>query len=197
MTQSGEARSVSAGRRRRRDAIENEARVLAAAVTTVLRHGQNVPMSVIASEAGVGVGTLYRKYPNREALLLALTERAFALLADIAESISGLDDTGQQLLNAWWDEIIEEYDQLVLPLGGGPSELTDGARRSRQRLHQHLTVIIDRGIRDKSLRPDVTLNDVVYFGAMLVAPFRPDLDWRPIARRQKQIHLEGLALTPS
>jgi AcrR family transcriptional regulator len=43
--------------------------VLAAAVTAVLREGQQVPMAIIAAEAGVGIGTLYRRYPNREALL--------------------------------------------------------------------------------------------------------------------------------
>jgi AcrR family transcriptional regulator len=41
-------------------------------------------MAAIAAEAGLGVGTLYRRYPNREALLDALTYRSFELLLAVA-----------------------------------------------------------------------------------------------------------------
>jgi AcrR family transcriptional regulator len=58
-------------RRVRSDAHANRERVLAAAVTAVLREGRQVPMGTIAADAGVGIGTLYRRYPNREALLEA------------------------------------------------------------------------------------------------------------------------------
>ena len=61
-----------AGRRRvRSDALANQERVLAAAVTAVLREGRHVPMGTIAADAGVGIGTLYRHFPNREALVAA------------------------------------------------------------------------------------------------------------------------------
>ncbi len=74
------------GRRRvRSDALANRERVLAAAVTAVLREGRQVPMGTIAAEAGVGIGTLYRRYPNREVLLEALTLRAFRLVLQCAE----------------------------------------------------------------------------------------------------------------
>jgi AcrR family transcriptional regulator len=43
-------------------------------------------MATIAAEAGVGVGTLYRRYPNRKALLDALTHRAFELLLEQART---------------------------------------------------------------------------------------------------------------
>jgi AcrR family transcriptional regulator len=57
---------------RRRDAELNRERVLASAVSAMLREGRNVPLAAIAAEAGVGVGTLYRSYADREALLHAL-----------------------------------------------------------------------------------------------------------------------------
>ena len=59
MTRATEAR----GGGLRRDALANQERVLAAAVTAVLREGRQVPMATIAADAGVGVGTLYRRYP--------------------------------------------------------------------------------------------------------------------------------------
>ena len=49
----------------------------------MLREGRNVPLAAIAAEAGVGVGTLYRRYADREALLHALEHRAYALLNQI------------------------------------------------------------------------------------------------------------------
>ena len=68
-------------RRLRSDALANRERVLAAAVTAVLREGCQVPMATIAAAAGVGIGTLYRCYPTCEALLEALTLRAFPCLS--------------------------------------------------------------------------------------------------------------------
>jgi AcrR family transcriptional regulator len=53
----------------RRDALANQEKVLTAALRVFLREGRHVPMAEIAAEAGVGVGTLYRRYPNRDALL--------------------------------------------------------------------------------------------------------------------------------
>jgi AcrR family transcriptional regulator len=79
-------------RRVRSDAQANRERVLAAAVTAVLREDRHVPMGTIAADAGVGIGTLYRRYPNREALLKALTLRAFHLVLECAESAENLNE---------------------------------------------------------------------------------------------------------
>lgn len=83
----------------RRDALANQERVLAAAVTAVLREGPQVPMATIAAEAGVGVGTLYRRYPNREALLDALTHRAFELLLEQARAAEAREETALACLS--------------------------------------------------------------------------------------------------
>jgi AcrR family transcriptional regulator len=89
----------------RRDAEANRERLLAAALTAMLREGRNVPLAAIAAEAGVGVGTLYRKYPDRAGLMRALEHRAYGLLNDI------LDDIEEQAAGHNWAGIrcIEEY----------------------------------------------------------------------------------------
>src|ERR1700722_14975447 len=66
----------------RSDAAANRERILAAATIAVRRDGERVPMATIAAEAGVGIGTLYRHYPTRPALLAALTVRSFHLVLD-------------------------------------------------------------------------------------------------------------------
>lgn len=85
-------------RRLRRDAAADQERVLAAAVTAFVREGRQVPVAAIAAEAGVGVRTLYRRYPSREALLDTL-----ALLVQVAEARPG---SALQALDRW-DRVIE------------------------------------------------------------------------------------------
>src|SRR6202012_5112314 len=78
----------------RSDAAANAERVLAAAIRSGLSEGKHVPLAKIAEEAGVGVGTLYRRYTNRDALLEALQVRAYGILADLAEQAQASASTG-------------------------------------------------------------------------------------------------------
>jgi AcrR family transcriptional regulator len=182
------------GRPLRRDALANQERVLAAALTVFLRDGRHVPMAAIAAEAGVGVGTLYRRYPSRDALLDALTHRSFQLLAGLAEEAEARDGTALARLDGYWDRVIDRRDQLVLPLHGGPPVTTEPVRAERTRLHACLRRLLDAGRRDGSIRDDVDTGDIVLFGAMLVVPLPgAGPEWDAIARRQKAIHLDGLA----
>ena len=64
--------STTRHRAPRSDAAANRDRLLAAATVAVKHDGEKVPMATVAAQAGVGVGTLYRHYPTREALLSAL-----------------------------------------------------------------------------------------------------------------------------
>jgi AcrR family transcriptional regulator len=65
----GQSQRVEADRPLRRDAIENRRRVLDAAATVFAAHGLDAPVEEIAHAAGVGMGTLYRRFPNKEALI--------------------------------------------------------------------------------------------------------------------------------
>ncbi len=177
----------------RRDALANQERVLAAAVTAVLREGPQVPMATIAAEAGVGVGTLYRRYPNREALLDALTHRAFELLLEQARAAEAREETALACLSWLWDRAIDQRDQLVLPLSGGPPVTSTQTLAVQSQLHHSLQRLLERGKREGSIRNDITTRDVVIFGAMLVSPLPGATDWNRTARRQKQIYLDGLS----
>jgi hypothetical protein len=73
-------------RRLRSDAAANRERILAAATIAITRAGEKVPMATIADQAGVGIGTLYRHFPTRPALLAALTMRSFELVLQHART---------------------------------------------------------------------------------------------------------------
>ncbi|WP_316675434.1 TetR/AcrR family transcriptional regulator [uncultured Tolumonas sp.] len=62
----------------RRDAVERRARLLDAAETEFTQRGINIPLESVAERAGVGIGTFYRNFPDRQALLDALLDRSLA-----------------------------------------------------------------------------------------------------------------------
>ena len=153
---------MGAQRRPRRDAEANRQRLLAAAASAILREGRNVPLATIAAEAGVGIGTLYRSYPDRDALLRALVHRAYGLLNDILDEIedqgrSGLDAIEQYLVDA-----CAINDQLFLPLHGAPPLITSEAVQARQSINERLDNFIETGRSDGTIRAPVNATDLTY-----------------------------------
>jgi AcrR family transcriptional regulator len=182
----------TSGRRLRRDALTNQERVLAAAVTVMLREGRSVPMAAIAAEAGVGVATLYRRYATREALLAALTERSFRMVLAVADEAAAQDGSALAALDWFLERTIEHRTELVLPLHGGPSELPPGTRAVQAEVHLAIARLLERGRVEGTIRSDVTTTDVVIFGAMLAQPLSNTSGWDALARRQKQLFLRSV-----
>ncbi len=176
----------------RRDAADNRDRVLAAAAVAVRREGTAVPMATIAADAGVGVGTVYRHYPSRDALLGALTHRSFQLVLDTARRAAALDGPALEGIRFFLERTIEHGRDLVLPMHGGPAPGDQATVALRNEAHRTLGAILERGQDDGTIRPDVTRADIVGFGALL-AQGLPDVpDWKPTARRQADIYVAGL-----
>jgi AcrR family transcriptional regulator len=178
----------------RRDAAANRDRVLAAAAAAVRREGAGVPLATIAADAGLGVGTLYRRYPSREALLAALTLRSFRLVLDAAQNAANSTGTGIDALRGFIDQTIEHGPELVLPMHGGPVPLDEDTVALRSEVHDTLEKVLRRGRRDGSIRAGVTAFDIIVFGALLAQPLPHVPDWRSAARRQARIYFDGLAM---
>lgn len=188
------ARPPQLRQRTRSDALANQERLLAAAVTAVLREGRHVPMASIARDADVGIGTLYRNFPTRDALLDALTERSFGLVLNVVEEAATADGPAIAALETFLKSTIAHRDQLVLPLHGGPRNLTEESRRIQDQIHTIIRQILERGRSDLTVRTDVTAADVVFFGALLAQPLSYDDEWLAANLvRQQQIFLAGLA----
>ena len=112
--------SETDGPRLRSDAAANRERILAAATIAVSRDGETVPMATIADEAGVGIGTLYRHYPTRPALLSALTFRSFQLVLRHARAAALSDAPAPEAVEQFFEHTITARDELILPMHGGP-----------------------------------------------------------------------------
>src|ERR1700730_17482440 len=81
--------SAEAVRRPRADAVRNRERVLKAAKTVFSTGGPDASLEAVAKRAGVGIGTLYRHFPTREALFEAVYRREVDQLGELAEALKG------------------------------------------------------------------------------------------------------------
>ena len=180
-------------RSKRSDALANRARVLDAAVAAVRQKGEKVPMAVIAANAGVGVGTLYRHFPTRGELLAALTQRSFELVADNARAAAAHHDSAVDSLRMFLERALEYRDQLVLPLHGGPARLDDDSSTLQAEIREHIAAILARGRANGTVSEGVTARDVIIAGAQLASPLPHVDDWDAVARRQMHVFVAGLA----
>jgi len=188
-----EARRVT--RRLRSDAAANRERILAAATIAVRRDGERVPMATIADEAGVGIGTLYRHYPTRPALLAALTLRSFNLVLQHARAAAQIDEPAPAALEQFFEQTIAARNELILPLHGGPVIHDETIVALQTEIRNLLEQILARGRRDRTIRADASPIDIIITGAMLAQPLPHAPDWDQLARRQARIFVAGLAAT--
>src|SRR5881227_4211250 len=91
-------------RPKRADARRNRARVLAAAREAFAEGGESTALEGIARRAGVGIGTLYRHFPNRQSLVEALYLDEVEEVCRSAAELEGADPW--EALNAWFDRLI-------------------------------------------------------------------------------------------
>jgi AcrR family transcriptional regulator len=158
------------GRRPRADAERNRNRLLDVA-RAAFASGQNpVTLDQVARDAGVGIGTLYRHFPTREALVEALYRKE---LADLCASAADLLQTHAPAaaLRAWMDRFAdyvaakrEMADALRAVLAAG----TVTVSQARAELTTAVRTILDAGAATGELRADVRPEDVV---AMIVGAF--------------------------
>jgi AcrR family transcriptional regulator len=178
----------------RRDAADNRDRVLAAAAVAVRREGTAVPMATVAADAGVGVGTVYRHFPSREALLGALTRRSFQLVLESATLAAGTDRSGVEAVRCFLYQTVEHGPDLVLPLHGGPLAADEDTDALQVEVRRTIGALLHRGQKDGTIRRDVRTRDLVLFGALLAQQLPHVPDWGENARRLVDIYVAGLAL---
>ncbi len=154
-----------------------------------------MPMATIAEQAGVGIGTLYRHYPTRSALLAALTLRSFHLVLEHARTAALSEEPVPATLARFFEQTIAARNELILPLHGGPVIDDETIATVRAEIRSLLEQVLARGRREGTIRADVTPLDVIIAGAMLAQPLPQTTDWDQLARRQADIFVAGLAPT--
>lgn len=184
--------SRPADRPPRKDATRNRERVLDAAVELVRREGEKVPMAQIAEHAGVGVGTLYRHFPSREALLGALVHRSFGLAVANARAAAAHPGSALDGVRLFFLATLRDREQFVLPLHGGPIVFTPATRELQAQVRTELRALLARGVAAGQLRPDLTPEDLIVATSLLSRPLPGTGDWDTLASRQITLMIDGL-----
>jgi AcrR family transcriptional regulator len=145
----------------RRDAEANRRRILAAAAEAFARHGLDVPVDEIARRAGVGMGTLYRRFPTKAALVEAIFEEHLDRLAALAEQAL-LDDDPWRGLAGFIERTVALQAEnrgfaAIMAVHLRDEQLLTGARR---RVTPVVTRLIERAQAAGVLRPDVVHEDI-------------------------------------
>ena len=146
----------------RADARRNREAIVVAARELFAERGPATPMDDIAARAGVGVGTVYRHFPTKEALLTELVAevfRGFTVAAVRAQGVSdpwtafeGMlrDCLASMQRDAAGRDAIMRSDEIIW----------EGVEADKAELNAAMQVVIDRAIADGSLRPDFSAADV-------------------------------------
>ena len=150
-------------RRPRADAERNRLRLLEAARAAFTSPQGPVSLEQIARDAEVGIGTLYRHFPTREALVEAVYRAELARLCDsAAELLADLEP--DVALRAWMDRFAgyvaakrDMADTLRVIVAAG----TITTSQARERLAASVQVMLDAGGAAGTLRDDVLAQDVV------------------------------------
>ncbi|MEU9122408.1 helix-turn-helix domain-containing protein [Streptomyces sp. NPDC048506] len=172
-------------RRPRADAERNRTRVLDAAREVFRARGDEAQMPEVARAAGVGIGTVYRHFPSRAALIAAVGEQRQAELVEFGRSHC-LPRTGAaEGLAAYVEHIGEVLDaerglSASIEAAFGSSEPTGEGRAQAETVAGQL---LARAKEEGTVREDVEVGDVVMIVCGLAAVIRHDAgDWRRYVR---------------
>ena len=189
------ALSTALSRPLRADARRNRERILAAAATAFAEGGLEAQMEDIARGAGVGVGTVYRHFPTKDALVGALAAAHFERLAGIVEAASEEGgDAWEALSGALWRCAETTYGDVALCelIAGRPGAVAVAAA-GQERLRDATGRLIDGARAQGTIREDATVQDVgtimCGFGHVAAAQ---RAGGRMDARRYLTIALDGL-----
>ena len=186
------ANAPSTGRPLRRDAARNHELVLAAAREVLGEVGTDASMETIAARAGVGVGTVYRRFPSKDALIDELVRLILDELTDAAhDALARADGTGlEHFLHALGQSFLEHHLYADKLMGNTDATRADELRDLIGALHR-------QAIHERTIAPEVTLGDVMTTCWALRGVIETTAATAPRAwERHLVLHLAGLRPQP-
>ena len=182
----------------RADAERNRAKILEAAADVFASAGLEATLHDVAARAGVGVGTVYRRFPDKEALLGALFDDKLRLVIDVAERATHEPDSWAALvgfLRALTD--MQSQNRGLHEVLNGSEYCQERVAEARSAFAPLVERLLGRAQADGYVRADLEPSDLTVILLMLnaVALFshetRPDL-WE----RHLELVIEGLRARP-
>lgn len=185
-------------RRPRADAARNRELVLEAAKAVFSAGGPDASLEAVARRAGVGIGTLYRHFPTREALFEAVYRREVEQLADLAEQLK-TDVAPAEALRRWLRSNVE----FVATKKGMSAALALAAHSSSElsaysfdRLTKAVGALLDRAVAAGEIRADISPEDLLR--ALVGMCYMHDQPgWQATVLRLVEVFVDGLCCNPT
>ena len=146
----------------RADARRNREALLQAAAELFAEEGTEVSLEAVAARAGVGIGTLYRNFPNRDSLVEAAYRTEVAHLCDAASEL--LDSNPPDVALAEWMDRFVTYAAAKRGMAGALKAVnakTDLYSQTRTQITGAIGGLLEAGVVAGSLRADVEPEDVL------------------------------------
>ncbi len=183
-------------RRPRADSVRNRERVLEAAKAVFSAGGPDASLEAVARRAGVGIGTLYRHFPTREALFEAVYRREVEQLADLAVQLKA-EVAPAEALRRWLRSNVE----FVATKKGMSAALALAAHSSSElsaysfdRLTKAVGALLDRAVAAGEIRADISPEDLLR--ALVGMCYMHDQPgWQASVLRLVDVFVDGLCCT--
>jgi AcrR family transcriptional regulator len=190
--------SAETVRRPRADAVRNRERVLEAAKAVFSAGGPDASLEAVAKRAGVGIGTLYRHFPTREALFEAVYRREVQQLSELAEHLKS-EAAPVDALRRWLRSNVEfvatkkgMLAALALTVHGS-SELY---AHTFDRLTNAVGALLERAIAAGEIRADISAEDLLR-ALVGMCYMRDQPGWQKSVLRLVDVFVDGLRVQTS
>ena len=174
----------------RADARRNRERIMSSGRELFARQGPQAQMDEIAAHAGVGIGTVYRHFPTKEALLTAMVRDRFQEFAEIATRAEEIADPLEALEAVMLrsGEAVEGDMGFQLAMLGSSQLEWEGIEEEKAALTKVLARIIRRGVAAGVVRKDLSIDDY----AMAMCGITSTMYYKPGSSADWRRHLEIL-----
>src|SRR5579864_8749002 len=149
--------ATAAARKPRADAVRNRERVLEAAKAVFSAGGADASLEAVARHAGVGIGTLYRHFPTREALFEAVYRREVEQLTELAEQLKN-EASPVEALRRWLCsnvEFVATKKGMAAALALAAHGMSELHAYSSERLSKAVGALLDRAVAAGEIRAHI------------------------------------------
>ena len=190
----GPTDAVPTDRALRKDAARNRERLLAAARELFAEHGLQVTLNDIAHHAGVGVGTAYRRFANKEEVIDALFEESLLDVAAMAQASLDSPDAWQGLVSFLDGSLQRQFGNLGLNQIMNNADLgNERVAEARDRIAPLIQQLVDRAKDQGVVRSDLEQSDLIFIQAALSAIIDRSRTVEPdLYRRYLGLFLDGI-----
>jgi AcrR family transcriptional regulator len=190
--------SDKAARRPRADGLRNRERVLEAAKAVFSSAGADGSLEAVARHAGVGIGTLYRHFPTREALFEAVYRREVEQLVELAAQLQA-EATPVDAMRRWMHanvEFVATKKGMSAALAVAAHSSSELAAYTLDRLTRALGDLLGRAVETGAIRADVTAEDLLRaLVGMCYTQDKPG--WQVNVLRLVDVFVDGLRRQPA